>query len=250
MNTLRNIDRSGIVGLQQKSYMGGGDNMKRLLVLGVFVCAMLVLVVGPAHAVPTIQLSDGATTVTVADNGVGDSNPTVGEVTYVGAVGATWFINVSTGESKPLLGTAQSPHMDLNSINNSNAAGTLTILWSDTDFTGIGTGQLKVGGTLTSGVGSSVDFFAYYDPANALFALTDLITAEGPFGPGAYSQVKTGAIAGPAPYSLTLESVITHTAAGNTSFNKELQLQVPEPATLLLLGSGVMMLGLLRSRKQ
>ena len=92
-----------------------------------------------AYGVGTMSLSDGGTTVTITDNGLGDSNPVIGAVTYVGAVGGNWLVNITTGLSKPVVGSATVPKMDLNSVNaTSGGAGTLTIKWSDDNFGPLG----------------------------------------------------------------------------------------------------------------
>ncbi|HBH61495.1 MAG TPA: hypothetical protein DDX85_07110, partial [Nitrospiraceae bacterium] len=111
-------------------------NMFQLLGLIVLLCCLVTFLnTQSAHALATIRLSDGTTTFDVADGSGLDSNPNTGAVTYVGAVGTNWWLNVTTGITKPALGSAGSPQMDLNDISlTSYSAGNLSILFSETDF--------------------------------------------------------------------------------------------------------------------
>lgn len=96
--------------------------------------AFIVSLTPDAHAVLMLSLDDGnGNAVTVTDDGVGDIYPNAGTVTYLGPVGS-WFINATTGISKPIIGSADNPEMDLNSVNVSGGSGTLTIKLTDTDF--------------------------------------------------------------------------------------------------------------------
>lgn len=203
--------------------------------------------VGTASAVPTLYLSDGVTSVTVADGGPLDSNPAAGVVTYNGAVGINWTLNVTTGLSKPDLGSARQPWMDMNSVNaTSRGAGNLTLKFSD-DFFGPTSGKLvsKLGGTTVG----SVNVKTYADAANTIFGQGTLLTSQGAFGPGAFANKQSLAFNGSIPYSLTEVATITHTKRGVTSFNEELR--VPDAGlTIALLGSSLLGLAAFsRSRK-
>lgn len=236
------------------------NNLLKNLVFGIAAVACA----GSVQAVPTLQLSDGVNSVTLAQGGVpvlvgaavtggggfAYDSSTPGQVFWSGRVGA-WSVNVTTGLTDPILGTPTRPHMDLNSVNNSTIASTLSLLWSDTDF-GPSTGNAlaKIGGTVNGG-GGSLTFKTFGDAGNAVFGMTTPLTSLGAFGPGAFSGTANGpslALLG-GLYSLTEQVLLTHTAAGSSSFNAELE--VPDAGTtLVLLGSSLTLLGFVgRSRK-
>jgi hypothetical protein len=200
------------------------------------VAAGIAGLVGNATAVPTLYLSDGAFNITVADGGPMDSSPQVGVVTYNGPVGVNWTLNVTTGISKPILGSPAQPWMDLNSVNaTSKGAGVMTIKFSDNNF-GPSSGKLtsKIGGTSQG----KVTLNTYKDAGNGIFALTTPLTSQGPLGSGAFASTASMSFSGGLPFSLTQVATITHTKRAVTSFNEELR--VPDAGmTLALLGSSL-----------
>jgi hypothetical protein len=201
---------------------------------------LLVLSIPLAAAAVSVRLISGMTTVTCDDGDPScDLNPAAGVVAFSGSVGP-FTINVTTAITEPALGSASFAILDLNSVNVSGGAGSLTILASHTGYTGPLPGgfypaQLNVGGTTTG----TVSFAGYLDDGNALFGTTSLLGALGPFGPGAFSGSVAGAAPATAPFSLTLVAEITHRVAGITSFDFEVRPRVAEPGMLSLFGIGL-----------
>ena len=233
--------------------------MRRFATGGLLALLSLVVASRAAYGVPMLMLSANGSSATVADGGavvcVGicsgttDVNGVTGAITYIGTIGPNWVVNVTTGITKPVLGSATDPHMDLNSVDVSSAGSTLTIKFTDDGFGPLPAGTFfrdQIGGT-TAGTLKATEL---YDPDNGAFS-GGLIASLGPFGPGAFSgTTDSPVVAGVAPFSLTQVVVITHTGAGATSFDYEKTAMTPEPSALLLLGSGLAGFSYLRLRRR
>ncbi len=214
------------------------------LTLAVLTSGLTGFSVFPAHATPMLQLeATGVAAVTITDNGIGDISPLQGAVTFNGALG-DFILNVTTGLSKPLLGTPAFPHLDLNSVNvNSFSGGTLTIRLTDTGFIGnlptVNFASL-IGGT-TFG---NVSYSTYIAQGNNPFATDTLISNMGPYGSGSFSGGQSNTISLPSgPYTLTLVAQITHSGAfQSTSFDAVLK--VPEPSSMFLFVAGIIGFGM------
>jgi hypothetical protein len=209
---------------------------------------------GPATA--AIKVSDGVHTVICMDNDPCDGKPAItGEVLYTDGLDG-WFVNVDTGLSKDVLGTANNPKMDLsyqvayNTFFQVPGDGTLTIMFSDTGFLPSPAGFLSaIGGTFANGV-TSVTVADYASSTNSLFDLGSLICTETFTKTSPYSGSCGGKYTGATPYSLT--EVITLTDAnrvnGQSSGDHSL-VEAPEPGTLLLMGVALAGLGFVSRRR-
>ena len=211
-----------------------------------------------AHAISMLSVDDGTTFVTVTDNGAGDSDANVGFIHYLSTPGtfANFMSSISLGITKPILGSADLPQLHLNTVDVSSfgaSADTLTIKFTDTDFADlapIATGFMSEIGGVTQG---SVTFVSYYDNSNAAFGTTSLLADLGSFSGGAFSASELTSVgsltpAPAGPYSLTMVGTVTHSGGIKvTSFDASVS--VPEPSTLLLLGSGMLGFAFMRRRK-
>jgi hypothetical protein len=199
-----------------------------------------------AHAVPTLLLDYGSSgTILVTDGSGLDSAPISGVVNYSAFGFAGWSASVTTGITKPDQGSQSYPVMHLNTVEaSSSAAGTLTLYFSEWDFTSSG-GALgfltSLGGFSANG---SVLYETYWAAGNValnqanLASLTLSTNKLGSLtgGPGSFSGDQWGVIlSAPSQYTLTQKVVITHASAGTTSLDAHLT--VPDGgATLALLG--------------
>ncbi|MFN3167920.1 MAG: PEP-CTERM sorting domain-containing protein [Phycisphaeraceae bacterium] len=215
-------------------------NLSKKLLGTVAALSLVGLTAEQSQAATIIELSDGITTVTVADGSLGDLSATPGVVVFSGAVGV-FDVNVTTGLSYPLLGSLTEPRLDLNSVNvSSGGTGTLTVKLTTTDFLGPATGvaTLDTGGT-TNG---SITVTSYVDSSNAPFGTTDTTGVLGVYTDGPFSGSTFSGTSVTAPYSASIIATIVHDDPSDvTSFDAEYNI-VPEPASAALLGLGVLAL--------
>jgi hypothetical protein len=217
--------------------------MKKLKVLAVALGA--VAVTSSALAIPTLTISDGLTTATVtsATGFVNYNNPTFD---------ASWSVVISTAETKPLIGTAALPIMDINAQVTSLAATpqrNLTITFSDVGFGPTPSFVAILSGHVVAGTGANVTYNTYYDNLNTLAALTTPLTASGTLpGPTYASTVGGGAIA--ANYSLTQVITVNGSTTAGASYSLDGSLTgVPDGGTtVMLLGAALSGLALLRRK--
>lgn len=174
----------------------------------------------------------GGNDVIVTDGGAGDGALTVGAIAAAtNAFGFSFLVNLA--QSKPLIGSAASPHLDLN-FTVTGGSGTVWLYASDTDFTASPTGfNLSIGGTSSSG---SVSAGAWGGNTNTALNLSNPLASLGPFS-GAFSGSVAGLLnAAVNPYALTIGVAVTRTRGDVNTTTGDLNLAaVPGP----IVGAGL-----------
>jgi hypothetical protein len=220
--------------------------MKRIKLLAMALATMAVT--GSALAIPTLIISDGvtSTSLTSASGIVVYSN-----TSFDGA----WSVVISTGETKPALGSATTPIFDLNiqaTSLTSAATHNLTITFSDNGFGPTsGNFQAILSGHLVAGTGQNVTYNTYYDAGNVTGATTTPLTSSGAVPPPNYNSTVGGGPVNQSLYSLT--QVVTIGGAGTGaggSYSLDASLAgVPDGGTtVMLLGAALSGLALLRRK--
>jgi hypothetical protein len=223
--------------------------MKKLKMLAVALGA--VVVTSSALAVPTLTIWDANSTTTVNPAIVGS-----GIVAYANAAfdAGQWSIVISTGETKPALGSAIAPAMDLNVQATSLGGGrNLNVSWSDNAFGpfngGIGA---QLSGHVVTGTGSTVLYNTYFDAANAVSTGGTIAglqyTTSGLLAPPTYASVQNGAIINNSAFGLTELLTITSVPGGSYSLDASLSGIPDGGTTVMLLGAALSGLAILRRK--
>ncbi len=192
------------------------------------------------RAAATLTLYDGINPlIAVTDNGPGDQIPSSGIIQVQTNVGV-WYLTIDTAVTKPVLGSATAPTMNMNIQAYSLAAGSLRFVFSDNGFgPAVGVVSATASGQVTGGAGATLSFDVWGDPANVVGATTVHITGmpAASLVPSLY-ETSSGPLALGAPYSLT--EVLTLEASGASTLSVDGGFQVvPEPGILALAALGL-----------
>jgi hypothetical protein len=232
-----------------------GTMNSRSFVLATATSAALLLGAAPAKASLVAAICDNslcsggsAHAILVPDNGPGDTSAVVGAiVTSMSAFGYSFVLD--TAQSKPLLGSATAPQLDLTFA--ATGTGSIFLFASDTDFSTGGPYLLAIGGSNSGGSGT-VTGRAWGGTTNTAlqFSGANLFGTLGPFSGAAYSATAIDTLT-PAvnPFSLTIGVAITRDTAGTSTGDFNMS-AVPEPSTWAMMVLGFVGVGFMAYRRR
>lgn len=241
--------------LKKKTHLGfflwlsldkGRLMMKKMLLL----VLALSMVVGAANvwALPMgyLKLTSNGQTVQVWDGDSNDGYAAEGVVNYMGAVGA-FGINVTTGLFAPAIDISE---IDLNSVD-VGGAGTLDIELTVMNFENyeFPAYAFQVGGTLSDNASALFNAYLNYGTVDEMEIASLNFENNNGYALGFSGSDGVSANVNE-PYSLTILASITHNgdAFSVSSFDAMID-PVPEPATILLFGAGLIGLAAYGRRK-
>ena len=223
----------------------------------VLACAMGVS--APAHAqffatiCNDIQCT-GGDDISIQDNAAGDTVAATGAISFsTAAFGYSFLVN--TSQSKPMLGSAAEPQLDLSfAATSTGTASNVFIYTSDTGFTrASGSALLTLGGT-NSGASGTVTGRAWGGTSNTAlqFSGANLISSlAGLTGPTFAGSATSAFASVVSPYSLTIGMQIARASAGTTSGNLNLQVSaIPEPSIWASIFMGAALVGFVSRRRR
>jgi hypothetical protein len=176
--------------------------------------------------------------IIVTDNQAGDTIAAPGAINFTtSAFGYSLLVN--TAQSKPIIGSATLPQLDLTFT--ATGTGTIFLYTGDTDFLNPQSFLLSLAQTSSGGSGT-VTGRAWGGSTNNALTFSPLLASIGPLSGAASSGTASGSYT-PAvnPYSLGIGVQINRTTAGTTTGDLNFAaVAIPEPATwgLMMLGFG------------
>ena len=227
--------------------------MKKLKILAVALGA--VAITSSALATPTLVIWDtggSSATVLAAPTGLAS----FASVSFDGA----WSVVITTSETKPGIGSATAPAMDLNVQATSLAAAglgrDLHVSWSDDAYGPFNSSLVaKLTGHVVSGTGAGVQYKTFYQAGAGVWNTAaapswTLSTDSGVLPPPTYMDARNGAI-NQASFGLTEYLTITSSPGGSYSLDASIGglPGVPDGGTtVMLLGAALSGLACLRRK--
>lgn len=219
--------------------------------------AMLMMGMATAANALTLTLDQGTNHVSVTDEGLGDTKPGAGIIGWSGTLG---IFNVDITSRGITSNSSALAYLDLLQgavTNGTGGTGTLKVTLTDT-FTNLALlgispnaqASSHIGGTVAglpdnNGVFGSgnVTFNTYYNTSTPLTSVTGLTGSS-------FSSDKYTLFDAATPFDVTLELLITHNGAADTTFDSNIKIvPTPEPGTIVLLGAGLLGLGFYGRRR-
>ncbi len=228
--------------------------MKKTFLKGaVIALAGISLAAGNAMAL-SISFDDGNNGIVdlaISDGGSNDASALAGVVQYNGDIG-NWELNTTVGTSHPASGTDTYPSLDLFSLSLEYTSSDIKEIavtvedsyanFADLDSTIKGF-VASIGGTTAGDVNLSAVINGY-----SLNIDWDDMTHNGTAFSGASTVALSDIPVGPDPFTMSLTAVVKQ-GTGITTLDANIA-PVPEPATMLLFGTGLLGLaGVVRKKK-